>query len=148
MSSSLPTFPFKNKINPTKWNLKPRPKRKSASRMTANGSYREGSGRTFQAANDHYIVSFPLIWDWTRADISSLPVCCKPNSELISDNREFARLDAQHHAIKLTQGDVNYLAPLAELLNTESADGSEKKVLDVGCGSGIWHVDPLLDKQS
>ena len=108
--------------------------------MAANGSYREDSGRTFQAANDHYIVSSPFILIWTRADISSLPVCHAPSSELISDNREFARLDAQHHAIKLTQGDVNYLAPLAELLNTESADGSEKKVLDVGCGSGIWYV--------
>jgi ribosomal protein L11 methylase PrmA len=56
----------------------------------------------------------------------------------MTDNREFARLDAQHNAIKLTQGEKNYLAPLAELLSAESKDGSEKKVLDVGCGSGIW----------
>jgi len=54
------------------------------------------------------------------------------------DKREFARLDAQHNAIKLTQGEKNYLAPLAQLLNAKSSDGSEKKVLDVGCGSGIW----------
>lgn len=56
----------------------------------------------------------------------------------MTDNQEFARLDAQHNAIKLTQGEKNYLAPLAELLNAETKDGSEKKVLDVGCGSGIW----------
>lgn len=58
--------------------------------------------------------------------------------ELMIDQREFVRLDAQHNAIKLTQGEKNYLAPLAELLNAESVDGREKKILDVGCGSGIW----------
>jgi len=67
----------------------------------------------------------------------------------MADNREFARLDAQHRAIKLTQGEVNYLAPLAELLNAES-DGSEEKVLDVGCGSGIWcvHLFSLLPRNA
>ena len=107
--------------------------------MSADGRYRQNNGRIFQAANDEYIVSLSRLFESDGADISSLPVCHEITCELMSDNREFARLDAQHRAIKLTQGEVNYIAPLAELLNADS-DGSEKKVLDVGCGSGIWSV--------
>jgi len=107
--------------------------------MSADARYRENNGRIFQAANDEYIVSLSRLFESNGADSSSLPVYHEMTSELMLDDREFARLDAQHRAIKLTQGEVNYLAPLAELLNTE-AGGSEKKVLDVGCGSGIWCV--------
>jgi len=35
----------------------------------------------------------------------------------------------------------NYMAPVDEHLKSKSnVDESQKKVLDIGCGSGIWYV--------
>lgn len=57
----------------------------------------------------------------------------------MSDERETTRLDVQLHAIKTAQGNKNYIAPMAEVLNKGTlGDKQERKVLDIGCGSGIW----------
>ena len=34
----------------------------------------------------------------------------------------------------------NYMAPVDEHLKSKSNGDGEKKVLDIGCGSGIWWV--------
>jgi hypothetical protein len=103
-------------------------------------TYREDEGRVYQAASDYYavacfIVACPL------ADLRSfLRVrIIGTMTMLMVDMRETNRLDIQHHAFKTAQGNKNYLAPIEQLLNAGTIEErKERKVLDVGCGSGIW----------
>jgi ribosomal protein L11 methylase PrmA len=45
----------------------------------------------------------------------------------------------QHFAFQACQNEKNYLAPMDKILNASTDEEKrERKVLDVGCGSGIW----------
>ncbi|KAK5659504.1 hypothetical protein OQA88_705 [Cercophora sp. LCS_1] len=51
---------------------------------------------------------------------------------LPNDEGETERLDFQHHIFLLSFDDKLHLAPLPEKLN---------RVLDIGCGTGVWSID-------
>ncbi|KAJ4333824.1 hypothetical protein N0V87_007300 [Didymella glomerata] len=51
---------------------------------------------------------------------------------LPNDDIEMDRLDLQHHAFRLTLDGKLYRAPIAD---------DVQRVLDVGCGTGIWSID-------
>jgi hypothetical protein len=105
-------------------------------------SFREDNGRIFQAVSDDYGVSPTITHDsqcWhvasCRYEQADPPTCWNP------DERESTRLDVQHFAFRAAQMNKNYMAPVDEHLKSRSnGDESEKKVLDIGCGSGIWWV--------
>jgi hypothetical protein len=103
-------------------------------------TYREDEGRVYQAASDYYAVGY-IAMDGPLADSRSfLRVrIVETMTMLMVDMREINRLDIQHHAFKTAQGNKNYLAPIEQLLNTGTIEErKERKVLDIGCGSGIW----------
>ncbi|KAJ9130521.1 Methyltransferase domain-containing protein [Pleurostoma richardsiae] len=57
---------------------------------------------------------------------------------LPNDEMEQERLDLQHHIWRLLLGGSLYTAPLAEY---EREHGSDIRILDLGCGTGIWAID-------
>ena len=82
--------------------------------MSANEveHFREADGRRYQATDGVY----------------ALP----------ADAEEYARLDAQHYAYKATQHDKLYIAPVPQAV---PGLGEGKRILDEGCGTGIWTIE-------
>jgi tRNA1(Val) A37 N6-methylase TrmN6 len=77
--------------------------------------------------SDSLIIQLPAGMCWSSGKIWS------------ADDREKARLDIQHRALKIVQGKKNYVAPMADILNKgTSEERRDRKVLDIGTGSGIW----------
>lgn len=57
---------------------------------------------------------------------------------LPNDEQEQERLDLQHHIWRLLLGGALYTAPLAEYM--EKA-GDQIRILDLGCGTGLWAIE-------
>ncbi|KAJ3033364.1 hypothetical protein HDV00_006472 [Rhizophlyctis rosea] len=77
-----------------------------------------------------------------HADLTPLSVDAVSSDKLYvlpNDDEEMDRLHLQHYVMKL-QFKSNFSAPVSSLLHTPGA-----KVLDVGCGSGIWAFEMASD---
>ncbi|CAJ0542855.1 Ff.00g002870.m01.CDS01 [Fusarium sp. VM40] len=59
---------------------------------------------------------------------------------LPNDDQEQQRLDLQHHIWRLLLGGALYTAPLPP-----SSDQNEFRILDLGCGTGIWAIEMADD---
>ncbi|KAF4445598.1 methyltransferase [Fusarium austroafricanum] len=57
---------------------------------------------------------------------------------LPNDDQEQQRLDLQHHIWRLLLGGALHTAPLSI---PESSDENEFRILDLGCGTGIWAIE-------
>ncbi|KAF8598878.1 S-adenosyl-L-methionine-dependent methyltransferase [Ceratobasidium sp. AG-I] len=85
---------------------------------------READGRTFNSQNDIYFLP--------------------------ADELEYSRLDKQH-LVHLFSNDGLFARDAADRVravldaNTPTADGSPKRVLDLGCGGGIWAISVALE---
>jgi SAM-dependent methyltransferase len=60
---------------------------------------------------------------------------------LPNDEAEQERLDLQHHIWRLLLGGDLYTAPLALLGNATEDGARDLRILDLGCGTGIWAID-------
>ncbi|KAK4101315.1 S-adenosyl-L-methionine-dependent methyltransferase [Parathielavia hyrcaniae] len=90
----------------------------TASVVSSIFKYREQSGRTFHAYRDR-----------TGTGSDEFIPYFLPN-----DESETERLDLQHNLVLLTQDDRLHISPAGK-------DKPLKRVLDAGCGTGIWSVD-------
>ncbi|KAK4120503.1 S-adenosyl-L-methionine-dependent methyltransferase [Parathielavia appendiculata] len=90
----------------------------TASVVSSIFRYREQSGRTFHAYRDR-----------TGTGSDEFIPYFLPN-----DESETERLDLQHNLVILTQDGQLYISPAGK-------DKPLKRVLDAGCGTGIWSID-------
>ncbi|CAG7852550.1 SubName: Full=Related to methyltransferase {ECO:0000313/EMBL:CCA71907.1} [Serendipita indica DSM 11827] len=74
---------------------------------------RQEAGRSYNVLNDSYFLP--------------------------TDDEEFARLNKQHLALKLALSGL-YTAPEVVEVILAKRDGEKQKILDVGCGTGVWAV--------